>query len=76
MLRLTALAMTFFFTIFLAVFAARVSGKTIVKKIQPTDLEAMLSLTKDMTNKPPSWRPDNAACNWQGVWDGPVPGCD
>ena len=55
------------YTIFLAVFAARVSGKTIVTTIQQTDLEAMLSLTKSMTNKPPSWRPDNAACNWQGA---------
>ena len=51
-------------TIYLAVFAARVSGKMIVKKIQQTDLEAMLSLSRDMTNKPPSWRPDVAACDW------------
>ena len=62
--RLTALAMTVFFTIFLAVFAARVSGKTMAKGIQQTDLERMLSLTKNMTNKPPSWRPDVAACDW------------
>ena len=51
-------------TIYLAVFASRVSGKMIVKKIQQTDLEAMLSLSRDMTNKPPSWRPDVAACDW------------
>ena len=67
MRRLTALAMTLVFTIYLAVFAAGVSGKTIVKKIQQTDLEAMLSLSRDMTNKPSSWRPDVAACNWQGA---------
>ena len=68
MLRHTAFAMTLVLTIFLAVFAAQVSGKTIAKTIQQTDLERMLSLTKGMTNKPPSWRPDVAACNWQGAF--------
>ena len=48
------------FTIFLAVFAARVSGKTMVKTIQQTDLEGMLSLTKDMTNLYPDWNQTNS----------------
>ena len=64
MLRHTAFAMTLVLTIFLAVFAAQVSAKTIAKTIQQTDLERMLSLTKGMTNKPPSWRPHVAACHW------------
>ena len=55
------------FTIFLAVFAARVSGKTMIKTIQQTDLEGMLSLTKDMTNKYPDWNQTTPACNWTGV---------
>ena len=57
MLRRTFLLVMFLFTMYVAVLAT-----------PSDDLNSMLSLTKDITNKPPSWSSDNAACNWQGAY--------
>ena len=40
---------------------------TLVPPVKASDLTSMLSLSRDITNKPPSWRFDVDPCQWQAV---------
>ena len=40
---------------------------TLVPPVKASDLTSMLSLSRDMTNKLPSWRFDVPPCQWQAV---------